>query len=310
MSSTTVLRRLPGSALVLVALAPCAAQSAHAAERSPFSATLSAGVQYDSNVSVDEADLNIRKGDQAALLSASAKLNLIDSKKATLRVGYDFDQTLYQDITDFDLQIHSFSAGGSYRLGKVILGVDYQYSHISLDRDSYLDMQIASPSVSMFVTNRLFLRGAYTYLRKSFVTSDKFDANTHMVSGDAYRFFARRKGYVAVGLRFDDEKASGAEYRYHALQGSVRAQVPFRVLGTNAKAKLSYTYAERDYLHDTPSIGEKRHEKRSTWTAGLDIALTKSLTLKPQFRYIDRHSNVPVFDYREHVITSTLSYKL
>lgn len=281
---------------------------ASAADR--FSATISAGAQYDSNVSVDDADISARKGDEAALLSVNLRALPIDSRAVTLRFGYDFDETLYADITDYDLEIHTASAGLAVRQGKVTLGADYQFSHILLDGDGYLDMHIASPSISGFAGRNLFVRAAYTYLRKSFATSRNLDADTDMASLDAYRFFSRRKGYIALGLRYEEENAKGPQYDYRGLQGSVKAQIPFRLFKTNARARLGYTYGERDYLNITPSIGKERFEKRSTFNLGLEVPMTKVLTFKPSLRLVDRDSNNPVYDYKEHVITALLSYKL
>jgi hypothetical protein len=289
-------------------IAVSAAQPAIAADR--YSATISAGMQYDSNVSLDEADLNLRQGDEAGLLSLSLRATPIDTKDWTLRVGYDLDETYYDEITDYDLEIHTVTTGIARRFGKLTIAADYQYSHILLDNDRYLDMHIASPSVSGFATDRLFLRAAYTYMRKGFATSANLDANTDMAAFDAYRFFAKRKGYVAVGLRYEDENASGPQYDYRGLQGTVRAQIPFRLLKANARAKLSYSYGERNYRSITPFIGVERFEKRSTWNVGFELPLSKALTFKPSFRFVDRDSNHPIYDYKEHVITALLSYKL
>lgn len=285
-----------------------AVQPALAADR--YSATISAGVQYDSNVSVDDADISLRQGDEAALLSLSLRATPVDTKDWTLRVGYDLDETYYDEITDYDLEIHTVTAGVARRIGKVTLAADYQYSHILLDNDSYLDMHLASPSISGFATDRLFLRAAYTYLRKGFVTSENLDASTDMAAFDAYRFFARRKGYIAIGLRYEDENAAGPQYDYRGLQGTVRAQIPFRLLKANARAKLSYSYGERNYSSITPFIGVERFEKRSTWNIGFELPLSKALTFKPSLRFVDRDSNHPIYDYKEHVITGVLSYKL
>ena len=196
------------------------------------------------------------------------------------------------------------------RFGKVTVATDYQYSHILLDNNSYLDMHMVSPSISGFAGDRLFLRAAYTYLRKGFVTSANLDANTDMAAFDAYRFFAKRKGYIAIGLRYEDENAAGPQYDYRGLQGTVKAQIPFRLLKSNARAKLSYSYGERNYRSITPSIGVERFEKRSTWNIGFELPLSKVLTFKPSLRFVDRDSNNPIYDYREHMITGMLSYKL
>lgn len=301
--------RNPRSFLLVSAIAAFCGSPALAAEKPPLAVTVSAGAEYDSNVSIEQSDVNTRQGDVAALLSASADWTIVSNRKASLRVGYDFEQTLYEDKSDFDLQIHGFSTGGSITRGKATLGVDYQFSHVLLGGDKFLDIHMVSPSVGVFVADRVYVRAAYTYWDKSFATSEKLDARTHTIGGDIYRFFGKRKSYVALGVRYDDEDADGAEYRYRAVQGTIRAQMPVHLLGMDAKARFSAALSDRNYRNDTPSIGKPRRETRSTWNAALDLPLSGHISLKPQFRFIDRISNLPVADYREYIGSTSLQYR-
>jgi hypothetical protein len=271
--------------------------------------TLGIGVQHDSNVSIDDADLNLRKGDDGLLLSAGITLTPLATRRTTLRLGYSYDEIRNRELTDFDLAIHGASASVTRRFGRLTAGLDYQYSHVLLDGERYLAMHMASPSMSAFATPHLFVRGAVTFLRKDFATVAPLRADTTMVGLDAYRFFARRKGYVALSARVDDERTDGPEFAYKAWQASLRGQVPFRLLGASLRARLGYTFQRRDYSDITPSIGEKRRETRSTLTAALDVPLSRTLTLRPAVRYVDRHSNVAVYDYRQTVVSTMLVWK-
>lgn len=300
-------RALPG-AMVLYAAA--LTQPAYGSEKPPFSATFALGAQYDSNVAVDDADINTRKGDLAALVQLSTNYNIIDSKNVQLRAGYDFDQTLYSDLGDFDLQLHRFALGASLDSGKTSFGADYAFSHVRLGGDGYLDMHMLSPSVTSFVADKLMIRASYIYLDKTFLDSDRLDARMHIGSVDAYRYFAGRKAYVAVGLRYDDEDAHAPELDYRGFQASARLMFPVSLAGLTAKARLNYSYAERDYRHVTTSIGEKRNERRHTAGLSLEVPLGGSFAFKPQLRYMDRNSNLLSADYKEYVVSSTLSYKL
>lgn len=277
---------------------------------SPLSVTLGIGAQYDSNLSIEEADIPIRKGDEALLLSASVQLVPVDSKTTTLRFGYAFDEERNTDLTDVNLTIHGVSAGIARRVGKVMIGADYQFNHILLGGSRYLEMHTASPSASSFLSRNLFVRAALTWQRKDFITVDPLDAETTMLSLDGYRFFARRKGYIALGFRADSERTTAEQFRFDAVQVSARAQIPFKVGKAQWKARLGYSYQERDYLAPTPSIGKERHETRSTFSAGLEIPVIAKVTFRPQARYVDRRSNVAFYDYREHIISAQFLLKL
>lgn len=276
----------------------------------PLAITLGVGAQYQSNVAVDEADFNVRQGDQGLLLSASARFTPLATRKTSISIGYAFDDTINRDLTDFNLAIHGISASATHRIGKVTFAADGQFTRVVLGNRRYLDIAMASPSVSAFVTPRLFLRGALTWLRKDFTTVDRLDAETLVASADAYRFFAKRKGYVAIGVRGDDESASDRAFSFRAIQGSVRAQLPLRIAATDIKARLSYAWQLRDYRAPTLSIGANRHENRSTITGSLDIGVAKGLTLRPQVRFVDRRSNVAIYRYKEHTVSTMLVWKI
>ena len=305
MQPDPVRRRL----LPLATAVACAACLPVEAVASPLSGSISLGAEYDSNVSLDEGDINSHLGDAAVTLGANVDLRVIDTKPLRLRLGYGFDLTTHQDLEDFDLEIHQLTASASLRAGKASLGMDYRYAHVRLDRDGFLDLHFVSPSISGFVSKNGFARLGATYTRKAYRTSTKLDANTLQLTADFYRFFSKRKGYVALGIRHDAENAGGPEFDYRANQASVRAQIPFRAIKTAIRLQLSYAYGERDYRNVTPSIGERRREKRSTYGISLDAALTKRLSFRPALRFVDRQSNVPAFDYREHTVTTELRYK-
>jgi Surface lipoprotein assembly modifier len=272
--------------------------------------TAAIGAEYDSHVSAEPNDVTTSRGDKAALLSASATFKLVNTKPVTLRVGYDFDQTLYEDATDFDLQIHALSAGASLRKGKATLGVDYRFSHFRMNGDRFLDLHSISPSVAGFVSRRIFVRTALTYSEKSFATAVTLNAKTYAANVDVYRYFARRRGYIAVGGRYDYEDTAGLAFKYHGFQTNVRVQVPVSLFKQAARVRVSYAYNQRDYRYDTASIGAPRKERRSTFAATLEAPLSRHLTIQPQFRYVDRASNVAIADYREHVMSLSLRYRV
>lgn len=297
---------LPGLACG-VALA--AASPVHAADDLTIDARLAAGAEYDSNVAVDEADINTRRGDEALTLSGSAQLAYTAAKGLKFELGYDFDQSLHQEETDFDLQVHGLSASASLTRGTTNVSLDTRYRHALLGGENYLDLFVVSPSVTTRLAKRLALRIAFTAIFKEFVHSSRLDGSTVVAQLDAYRYFANRKGYLSLGLRYDSEDVAAPELDYSGVQASARLQFPLAPLGSRARLRLGYTYAERDYDAETPSIGRKRSEQRSTFTAALDLPLTERLTLKPNMRYVDRSSNLPLFDYREHVFATALEYR-
>lgn len=283
--------------------------SAQAKDEKPFSLVVTAGAEYDSNVSVEQTDVITRQGDMLAILGVEAKYKAKLADKTALTLGYDFEQTLHSDFTDFDMQTHTLSAGLDTQVAGVGVGADYSFSHILLGGDGFLDMHQLSPSVSRFVTKSLYVRGGYTYLDKNFDTFDSRDAKNQQVDGSAYYFFMNNKAYVSFGARYEHENTVSATLDYDSFQLSANLQLPITLLERAGKVKFGYAYRERQYDNITPSIGEKREENRSTFKASAELPLVGKFVFKPEYRYVNRNSNYAFSNYNEHVVTGKISYK-
>lgn len=294
---------------VSAAVAALQGASAFAKDEKPLSLIITAGAEYDSNVSVDQADLLTRQGDTAVVLGVAAKYKVALGEDSSLSFGYDFDQSLHTDLSAFDLQTHTASFGADTKVGGLGLGADYSFSHILLGGNSFLDIQQAGPSISGFLTKSIYLRASYVYLDKNFKLSDNRDATAHQGSGDAYYFFMKNKGFINIGGRYGTENAVDLALDYSSFQVGSVVQLPLPLLSDGAKVKFGYAYRERNYDNITPVIGAVRHENRSTYKVDAVVPFTEHLSFKPEYRYVDRNSNFASSNYTENVVTGALSYR-
>lgn len=285
------------------------ANPALAKEDKPLSLELSVGAEYDSNVSVDQVDVTTREGDMLAVLGARAKYKAEVGGETSIKLGYEFEQTLHEDFTGFDMQTHTLSAGADTKLGGIGLGADYSFYHILLGGDGFLDMHQVGPSLSAFVTDKVYLRVGYTYFDKDFKVADGRDASNHQVTGDVYYFFKDSKAYVSLGGRYETENTADPAFDYDGFQLSANVQLPVALWSRSGKIKFGYSYRERDYDNVTPSIGVRRHENRSMFRANAELPLTDHLSFKPEYRYVDRNSNYALSNYTEHVANGSFSYR-
>ncbi|WP_295446196.1 hypothetical protein [Sphingorhabdus sp. EL138] len=268
-----------------------------AADRGPLSFELRTGVQHDSNVIVEQTDVNTSRADDAVLLGASAKYRFAKFGKTELSVGYSFDETVHANLTDYDLQIHRASLEGMTRIGKLAIGADARFFHILLGGKPFLNMQTVSPSISGFISKRLLVRGGYTYVRKVFSTAKSLDADTHNTDASASYFFMRRLGYVNLALRYERERTTDPTRAFDGLQVSGNVLIPSDSALKGSKVRLGVGYRDRRYKNITPSIGAARHEQRVSVNASADIPVVKHVILRPEFRMADRASNDPFRNY-------------
>ena len=292
-----------------LALTVTIAPSARAQEFADLSAEISFGAQYDSNVSIEASDITARRGDEALLLGASVEAEKQVSQRLTATAGYDFSQTLHDEVTDFDLQTHALTAGLEYNRKRLGIDLGYRFNHVLLDQKPYLDLHVITPAVSYRPWDRLLVRGAYTYVRKHFVTSDRLDGDTHYASIDAWRAIADRRGYVSLGARYEKDDVTFGPRDFTGWQAVARVQYPIAILNPKARGRVSYTYSERDYAEVDPAIGEKRSESRSSVSAILDTPFIDPLDVRATVRFTDRKSNVPAYDYREVLASILFSWE-
>lgn len=294
--------RLACAGALLAAAAPALAAP-------DLSGSVSIGGEYDSNVAVDEADINTRRGDASLLFYGSLDLQLVDTDKITLDLSYTFDQSLHDDLTAFDLQMHGIGGSASVTLDGNVFGFDGGYRRARLGGDDYLGMLIISPSITRRLSDRLIFRASYTGQQKHFVDSVRLDAWNDLGQVDLYRYFAKRRGVVVASFRIGREDAAADELDYHAWQAGLRTQFPLAIGDFATRLRAGYAFSKRDYDSVTPSIGEVRRERRSTISAAWDVPVGSGLTLRPALRLVDRHSNLPSADYFEHVVSTELEYE-
>jgi opacity protein-like surface antigen len=297
-----------GAALAAASLS--CASAAQAAEARPWSLAVSAGYEYDSNVTVEQTDVNTGVGDSAADLGVDASYRLIGKTDGPqLRASYGFSQSLHATQTAFDIQSHVASLSGSVPVGKATAGLDYSFFHMLLGGRSFLDMHMASPSVSGFVARNLYARASYTYFDKSFAPAyANRDAHTHQAGADLYYFFDRARAFVTVGGRYEAENTVDPQLVFRGYVLNADLQLPVEVIGRRGKIKLGYAYRRRDYDNVTVSLGAKRWENRSVFKVAAETPLVGRLSLHALYQYTDRSSNYLAANYTENQVSAGLKY--
>lgn len=292
-TKTRVLAACAAPWLILASAAPALAAG--------LSVDLRAGGEYDSNIVVSERDLNTGAGDFSAELDLSVDYEIKFNRKGAVEVGYNFRQSLHQDLTDFDVQTHGFKASVKQRFGAFKLGVSYRYFDSSLGGSGFLTLQRISPYVTFYAGKTFLLRATYSYEDKNLKTSIARDATSNIIGADAYVLIDRSRTYVSFGYKMKILDAVGPAFDYDA--NIVRAQFTTRVplLGKTSKFRVGVNYEKRDYDNITPSIGEVRDDKRLTLKTSLRIPLGDSLYALASLRYRDNKSNFLSADYSETV---------
>lgn len=267
-----------------------------------YSAQLSLGAEYDSNVTIDELETSSKQDDHAWVLGAKVGIKKQASKRLDFGLNYDFGQTAYNEFSHLDRQTHILGANFGYRLDAVDTGLSLYYVNSLLDGEGFLELYRISPSVTGFLSRRWFARGAWVYSDKRIEQNDERNAETHGTELDLYFFHRGLRSYFNVGYRYKQEDAVIKRLDYQSHSAKLRYIRRIDAIGLQLKAELSFRYEDRDYDGVTPALNEARADKRQRWQLDLEIPTSPRGTVQLYANYGDYQSNFPATDYHQAVV--------
>ncbi|MBI3784191.1 MAG: tetratricopeptide repeat protein [Deltaproteobacteria bacterium] len=242
-------------------------------------ATLS--MQYDSNVILapsDEAEKNAlgisRQGDGRFSVAAGGRYAPWRNDAFELWLGYQFFQSLYFDLTQYNLQEHQPQVDLVWHFKPVDVGISGRYHFYLREADRFL--QQGSGSAWMRVAEGDFGRTEISYLvrRRDYFERDLaggLDALNHAV--DLRQFFYLRSSdrYLWLGYAFDRNGAEHTAGKMFAYDGNeLQAGLGWTFPALDLSADLVYRFRHERY--DSPSDGRRDHEH------GVGFVLNRRLT--------------------------------
>ena len=224
----------------------------------PWALSMSAGMEYDDNVTVSLQDLATGEDDFAYIFEFSGEYNFLETKKFELQAGYDLYQSLYHDLSEFDLQSHIFSLGGSYKFEKFDADVFTSYNRATLGGKDFMELYSIAPQIGFFPSERWFALIGYSYEDSHFFTDPARDGKSHSVGMDHFVFFMQGKSYLLFSYRFEDKNTRGDEFTYDGHFATLGVKTPLPIWNQKRYVqRLTYRYFYKDYSNITPSLGQE-----------------------------------------------------
>jgi len=273
-----------------------------------WSAELGVGVEYDSNVSVEEVDVASSQGDYALTLDAGFALKQALSDRTNAALTYDFSQSNYKEFSQVDRQTHMLGLDLNVSLEGMNPGISLYYIDSRLDGSQFLQLSRFSPYVSGFLSKKWFARGAYVYSDKTINDREGRDATTHSGEGDVYYFIRGLRSYFNIGYRYRNEDAKADQYDYLSNAVKLRFIQRFELFSRLTKLELAWRYEDRKYESDTPSIGEKRHDQRNRLRVDYQIPVFARGAVQFFAGYADYDSNYPPAAYDQTLVGTRFIY--
>ena len=292
--------------------------------------------QYDSNVVIAPSNEAVkqtfgvsRQSDGDMAINVGGTYVPWRADRLELRLGYDFYQSLYFDLTQFDLQDHGPSLQLAGDLGRVRFGLLGRYDYYLLESTSFLQQATAFPWVTILDgeigrTELYYRMRRRDFKEAAFWPSDGFN---HAAGVRQFFYLDSADRYLSVGYQFDSQVqvvsgrlgangspstpgnlftfAKGLGYNGNEANADVGWLFP-----RDVSAEVSYAYRHEQYAEESAQSaepdfisppGNRRVDREHLIAAALRKGLTDSLTVTAAFLADINKSNDSRFEYERYV---------
>lgn len=319
----TFLRIFTLSAVMGLVMAPLLAQ---ADDTVRVNGHVEGGFEHDSNVSVDEINTSAEQSDQAWVFDTGLDAILKPVDPLTISLGYSLSGRRYQNLDQFDQNIHLLSADISYDFDPITIGTSYHYSHATLGEngsDPFLDFRRASVYLGSLIGDDVYLQASLQDKRKDFEDSDARDADIRGVSLDSFFFFNQAGSHFVLGVDGERENARADAFDNDLLRFRAALVNKFTLGGQANRFRLGWRYENREYdevdvsgsdpQFNNPLTGglterttSERTDRAQIVEASWRIGLSEVVSLEPSVSWGRYSSNEESADYDKTVAGVTL----
>lgn len=265
------------------------------------------GWKYDNNVVLEEQDVIADEEDTTVFYNVGGALKFYTNNNFGIKLGYDFYQSLFDDLPQFDYQSHYGFASAYYESGKWDFGLNYSLNYNFLDRKDFLAINNLTPRVGFAPKPNMYTSLSYSYQDKNFLSDNSRDGPNHSMGFNQFLFFMENKAFALVGYRMSLEDTQSSEFDYIGHSANAGLKVPLSSLVTS---NLNYYYNFQNYKNVTASIGERRFNESHTFQVIFKIPVFDDMDLKLDLKRVLSNSNLRTSDYDQKVIQIGLNYRL
>lgn len=294
-----------------------------AEDKAQLNGYVEGGFEHDSNVTVDELNASADKSDQAWTFDAGLDGILKPVDPLTISLGYSVSGRRYENLDEFDQNIHLLSADINYDFDPVTIGTSYHYSRATLGSEPFLDFRRASVYLVSLIGEDVYLQASLQGQRKDFEDSDARDADIRGVSLDSFFFFDQAGSHLVIGLDGDREDAQADAFDNELLRFRAALVHKFTLAGEDNRLRFGWRYEHREYDEVdvtgsdsrfnnlltgglTERTESERADRAQILEASWRIGLNEVFSLEPSVSWGRYSSNEESADYDKTVAGVTL----
>lgn len=280
-----------------------------------LSVSVAGGLQYDSNVILEQDNPitpNEKKADWRAVLALNAVDSLLSTDKVNAEAGYQFYQSLHEELTDFNVQQHLGRLAGRYVLSNTArLDLEYAFSYSFVGGDHYSTIHRLAPALSFNLTpdSLTVLHASHEarrYFDSAVFTELTGKSGSDASAGASHTLMLGKAAAVAFDYTYDKDSAADDAWAYVGNKGTISA------LGEQGQYRfyLTASYYDRKYEGLIPGAPEERHDGTQEYSAGLTRKINTDLSITLGDSFTINDSNLELFRYKRNIIGLTAELAL
>jgi len=276
----------------------------------PYSLYAQLGYGYDDNVRLEPLDndeLYADEGDYAALGLFSGKYNFINKRKYQIGAGLTWYQTRYAELYEYDLMAAIGSLYGNYRMGPVLLGLDYIPNKYWVNSDDYMIRHQFKPTATWTAGKHLITKLSLNYSINDNLVDDERDGDSTDLFLDGYFLVPAIKGMVLAGLGYEAYNTENVDYSYSQLKAKLGLSLT-PLWGITLGLTGGYDSKVFDDFSDDSIYPEKREDSKVRGSVSLSRNIFWDwLGILFEYNYTDNQSTVEDYTYKRNVTTLSLT---
>ena len=288
-------------------------------ELRPFRASVTAGWDYDSNVTVQPGGTAAAaqpsgRGDQVFTQTATLEYNFNANQPLSLLAQYSYFQNFHPRVSTFDMMSHFVGAVPTYSYGAGRLWAPISFNYVDVQSDKYFTGVLVNPTWLHLLSENLGLEATFRYYQQYYWWAISFpEDNRNGVdlggSLGAYYFFKKQTGFLQARLSYDNNATTGSNWDNNSYRLLIAALYPItEKLKVNAFVDLNLQPYDHMFYNGV-GFEDKRRDK--TIITGLQFTynIWKGLDVNVHYFYTRDKSNTTIYSYSRQIAGLQLGYR-
>ncbi len=282
----------------------------------PFHLRARFAFEYDSNVVLQPTDTEFvteiaDKGDTREVYEIKPDYTFrTKDNSLSLKTGYGLRISKQNRLGKYDMVTNQVLAQPNINFERIMMSFPVAYDHTIVDGKNYIGTFNAGNMNNILLTDSQMVQlGAIykydDYMRPNIIPGENRSGNEIVATTSWFWFFAQKKGFAYIRYNFNKDWAKGNNWQYSGNKVGLGFLYPFwDKFKISANGEIFF----QNFDKTNTIFARKRKDQVYTWGTFLAYEVVKNLELQVRYNYVKDSSNLSVYDYDRHIVSTGVQY--